>query len=437
MWSALFPLGVASFAGAIVIHFVYPEISRWVGAFTGLFLGLVWCMWQGSRFERWIKHPLPDGLQLLRGPWRELGERTYRQLRIRDQHSQTQEKRLHDFLSAIQASPNGVVLLDDEGKIEWMNQTACEHLGLQTPRDLQQHIVHLLRAPAFTKFYAQSDHDKEIQVDAPGAAWGKSRNLSIHLHHYGQGKELMLTRDVTALVLADAMRRDFVANVSHEIRTPLTVLAGFVETLQSLPLDAQETARYLELMSVQASRMQTLVADLLTLSQLEGSPAPGAQDLVEIPSLLKQIESDAQSLSAVQSHSEMAVHRLVFDAPEVSQVLGSRHELFSAFSNLVSNAVRYTPAGGAVHVSVRRTPEGGMTFSVQDTGPGIAPEHLPRLSERFYRVDRSRSRETGGTGLGLAITKHVIQRHGGSLSIESQLGKGSTFSLHLPAARVR
>jgi two-component system phosphate regulon sensor histidine kinase PhoR len=190
-------------------------------------------------------------------------------------------------------------------------------------------------------------------------------------------------------------------------------------------------------MAVQATRMQSLVADLLTLSQLEGSPAPGALDLVEMQPLLDQIESDARALSALQAHSELPVHRLVLEAPEVTQVVGSRHELLSAFSNLVSNAVRYTPAGGEVHVRVRRTPEGGMVFSVQDTGPGIAPEHLPRLSERFYRVDRSRSRETGGTGLGLAITKHVIQRHGGSLHIESQLGKGSTFSLQMPASRVR
>lgn len=408
-----------------------------MGAFVGLLLGVFWCMWQGSRLERWLKQPLPDALSKLHGPWRELGERAYRQLRLREQQASLQEQRLQDFLSAIQASPNGVVLLDGEGKIEWMNQTACDHLGLQMPRDLQQHIVHLVRAPAFTKYFAQDEHDKEIQFDAPGTAWGKTRHLSLHLHHYGQGKELMLTRDVTALVLADAMRRDFVANVSHEIRTPLTVLAGFVETLQSLPLDATETARYLELMSVQASRMQTLVADLLTLSQLEGSPALGHQDLVEMLPLLDQIESDAQSLSAVQAHSETPVHRLVFEPSEVQLVLGSRHELLSAFSNLVSNAVRYTPEGGEVRVQVRRTPEGGMTFSVQDTGPGIAPEHLPRLSERFYRVDRSRSRETGGTGLGLAITKHVIQRHGGSLQIESQLGKGSTFSLYLPAARVR
>ena len=436
MWSALFPLVLGAVAGALIGRFAHPVLNAWMGAFAGLVLGLVWALLQGVRFEHWLKAPSADALHRLRGPWRELGERAYKQMRLRDQQASIQERRLQDFLSAIQASPNGVVLLDDEGKIEWMNQTACEHLGLQMPRDLQQHIVHLVRSPAFTKYFAQDQHDKEIQFDAPGTAWGKTRHLSLHLHHYGQGKELMLTRDVTALVLADAMRRDFVANVSHEIRTPLTVLAGFVETLQSLPLDAAETARYLDLMSVQASRMQTLVADLLTLSQLEGSPPPGAQDLVEIPPLLQQIESDAQSLSAVQSHTETAVHRLVFDAPEVSQVLGSRNELFSAFSNLVINAVRYTPAGGEVHVSVCRAPEGGMTFSVQDTGPGIAPEHLPRLSERFYRVDRSRSRETGGTGLGLAITKHVIQRHGGSLSIESQLGKGSTFSLHLPAARV-
>lgn len=437
MWSALFPLVLGALAGALLSRFAHPGLNGWMEAFVGLLLGVFWCMWQGARLERWLKQPLPEALSKLHGPWRELGERAYRQLRLREQQASAQEKRLQDFLSAIQASPNGVVLLDDEGKIEWMNQTACDHLGLQTPRDLQQHIVHLVRAPAFTKYLSQEQHDKDIQIDAPGTSWGKSRHLSMHLHHYGQGKELLLTRDVTALVLADAMRRDFVANVSHEIRTPLTVLAGFVETLQSLPLDAADTARYLDLMSVQAARMQTLVADLLTLSQLEGSPAPSAQELVELAPMLHQIEGDAQALSAVQAHTELPAHRIAFEVSEVSEVLGARNELFSAFSNLVSNAIRYTPVGGEVRVCVRRTPEGGAVFSVQDSGPGIAPEHLPRLSERFYRVDRSRSRETGGTGLGLAITKHVIQRHGGSLQIESQLGKGSTFSLYLPASRVR
>jgi len=248
--------------------------------------------------------------------------------------------------------------------------------------------------------------------------------LSLQLHPYGEGQQLLLSRDVTALQQADAMRRDFVANVSHEIRTPLTVLSGFVETLQTLPLDESQRQSYLELMAKQAGRMQSLVQDLLTLSQLEGSPPPGQLERFSLVELMQQVEGDALALSSLHSASgHEPVHVLQFAAVPDWSIAGARAELYSAIGNLVSNAVRYTPQGDE------------LVLSVRDTGPGIAPEHLPRLSERFYRVDRSRSRESGGTGLGLAITKHVAQRHGGALRIESQLGVGSTFMLALPASR--
>jgi two-component system phosphate regulon sensor histidine kinase PhoR len=247
---------------------------------------------------------------------------------------------------------------------------------------------------------------------------------------------LLLTRDITALAQAEAMRRDFVANVSHEIRTPLTVLSGFVETLQSIPLDVTETQHYLQLMSVQSERMQSLVADLLTLSQLEGSQPPGVQERAPLPALMTHILDDAQALTELlASKAQGPVHQLVMDPVPPVALLGSRSELVSAVSNLVHNAIRYTPLGGRIHLQWSLTPEGAV-FSVKDSGPGIAAEHLPRLSERFYRVDRSRSRETGGTGLGLAITKHVMQRHGGELRIESVVGQGSTFKLHFPNTRI-
>jgi len=237
---------------------------------------------------------------------------------------------------------------------------------------------------------------------------------------------------VTTVEHAEAMRRDFVANVSHEIRTPLTVLAGFVETLQTLDLDRQEQLRYLGLMGQQAQRMQTLVNDLLTLSRLEGSPLPGLAEWTPLATLLAQSEQEARALAG----SLGKTLELQFPPPMAMVVGGAGSELQSAVSNLVSNAVRYTPAGGRVEVVVRER-DGGMELSVRDTGPGIAAEHLPRLTERFYRVDRSRSRESGGTGLGLAIVKHVVQRHGGELKIASTPGAGSTFAIVLPAARVR
>jgi two-component system phosphate regulon sensor histidine kinase PhoR len=245
---------------------------------------------------------------------------------------------------------------------------------------------------------------------------------------------LLLSRDITAVELAESMRRDFVANVSHEIRTPLTVLSGFIETLQTLPLKDPERVRYLSLMAQQSQRMQTLVNDLLTLSRLEGSPAPSATDWATTSAIFAQCEQEARALSALIAPFGQ---QLAFDAAPACEIAGVQAELYSAMSNLVVNAIRYTPDGGSVKVAWGLLPDGSGRFTVVDTGPGIAPEHLPRLTERFYRIDRSRSRETGGTGLGLAIVKHVVQRHGAELRIESKLGEGSCFSITFPPGRVR
>jgi two-component system phosphate regulon sensor histidine kinase PhoR len=249
----------------------------------------------------------------------------------------------------------------------------------------------------------------------------------------------LITRDVTALEQAEAMRRDFVANVSHEIRTPLTVLSGFVETLQTLTLSPDERHNYLALMATQAHRMQTLVEDLLTLSRLEGSPIPGYQPRLALSDLMQACQQEAQALSALLQGQDKPQDITFSLEPALSQVvfLGEARELQSALSNLVSNAVRYTPAGGRIAVSVQALSDGRLQLQVQDSGAGIAPEHLPRLTERFYRVDRSRSRESGGTGLGLAIVKHVMQRHEGQLSIQSVVGQGSCFTLIFPANRWR
>ncbi|PUE53199.1 phosphate regulon sensor histidine kinase PhoR [Limnohabitans parvus] len=396
-------------------------------------------IWKTYRIERWLSEsdlhtPLP-----WKGVWSEIAHRIQRLLRQRENQVTAAEQRLQYFLQAIQASPNGVTLLDAQGRIEWCNATASSHLGLDVSRDLKQHIVHLVRDPVFSKYFAVDQHDSEVVIDGRASSLVKTPKLSVQLHAYGEGQQLLLTRDITSVTLADAMRRDFVANVSHEIRTPLTVLGGFVETLQSIPLEADEQQRYLHLMAVQADRMQSLVADLLTLSQLEGSLPPGLYEKVNLPDLMGRVATDAAALSSVLSDQEgderVPVHELIFEPVPHWSLLGVRSELLSAISNLVSNAVRYTPAGGQIRVAWSRTADGAI-FSVSDTGLGIAPEHLPRLSERFYRVDRSRSRETGGTGLGLAIAKHVVQRHGGELRIQSQVGKGSTFMLVLPAGRI-
>ena len=347
------------------------------------------------------------------------------------------ENRLQDFLAAFQASPNGVVLMDPHGQIEWFNQMAALHFGLDASRDLLQHFGNLVRDPGFASYFASRDFQSEIVMPGRQSTPVRPVNLSVHLHPYGGGRLLLLSRDVTAVEQAEAMRRDFVANVSHEIRTPLTVLAGFVETLQTLPLDDNERAHYLALMAQQAQRMQTLVNDLLTLSRLEGSPLPGASEWISLDAMLRRLEQEGRALSDVLAPRSGSSHKLEFDYPADIEIAGSANELHSAMSNLIGNAIRYTPGGGTIRVHASFLAGSQLKFSVQDSGPGIAPEHLPRLTERFYRVDYSRSRDTGGTGLGLAIVKHVAQRHGAELKIASTPGKGSEFTLVFPANRLR
>ncbi len=433
LFFALFFLFVTALCG----YWLNGSQGFWIAGF-GILLALLFNDYEkGYQLETWLRRGDPTADVNLTGFWGELVNRIRRGFKARDQIAAQHQQRLQEFLSAIQASPNGVLLLDDEGRIEWSNQTAALHLGLHEQRDVGQHVVNLVRDPAFTRYVAQQDFSAEVIIEGRSPSLSQMLKLQVQLHPYGENKKLLLTRDVTARAQADQMRRDFVANVSHEIRTPLTVLSGFVETLQSLPLSAEERQTYLDLMAVQATRMQGLVSDLLTLSQLEGSPPPPATECVDLKSMMAQIKSDAMALSAMQGQSEQAVHALTFELPEHLSVCGARVEIHSAVSNLVNNAVRYTPAGGQIEARWTLGAEGQATFSVKDNGVGIAAEHLPRLSERFYRVDRSRSRESGGTGLGLAIAKHIVLRHGGSFQVQSVLGEGSCFSLDFPSNRVK
>ena len=391
-------------------------------------------MW--LRMEQNAEDPsmMSGRLPSIPGVWGEAAERIRRLLKSRDHRYQESQARLDEFLAAIQASPSGVVLLDSQGRIEWCNQMATQHFGFDGQRDVMQHIANLVREPAFKAYMALGDFSHDVQIPGSASTPARPLKLSVHLHSYGNNRKLLLSSDITALELADAMRRDFVANVSHEIRTPLTVLAGFIETLQTLTLQEPERERYLALMAQQSQRMQTLVSDLLTLSRLEGSPIPGSQEWTTTSALFAQCEQEARALSALLGLREQHID---FEQGLVCELAGVQTELYSAMSNLVSNAVRYTPDAGHVIVSWQVLKDGRGEFCVRDSGPGIAPEHLPRLTERFYRVDRSRSRDTGGTGLGLAIVKHVVQRHGAELHVDSQLGKGSRFCIIFPASRIR
>ncbi|MCV2370823.1 phosphate regulon sensor histidine kinase PhoR [Roseateles oligotrophus] len=381
---------------------------------------------RGHRLLQWLRGSQLDTAPRDTGMWGELGYRVERAVRERDKVIASERLQLEQFLSAIDASPNGVLMLDAHDHIHWCNRVAADHFSLDPKRDLLQRVTNLVRSPAFVSY---------LQTDSYAAPLVLSNvrgfsTLSVIVKRYGSGMKLVLSQDITERERSDAMRRDFVANVSHEIRTPLTVLAGFIETMVSLPLTAAERTRVLTLMGQQTDRMQGLVSDLLTLAQLEGSPRPSADRWVALDGLLARIKSDALALSTGR-------HQLKFQPDTQIELAGIESELLSAAANLVNNAVRYTPAGGDIEVSWRQLGDGSGELCVSDTGLGIAREHLPRLTERFYRVDGSRSRETGGTGLGLSIVKHVMHRHGGELQIESEPGKGSKFRLAMPAVRVR
>jgi two-component system phosphate regulon sensor histidine kinase PhoR len=432
LFELLFLMGVAG----LPAWYVWGALGACSAALLVVCIYALVLAWRVDRFDRWLGAPSLRLDPPWQGVWRDMALRIQRMLRQQEKLVSVHEKRLQDFLSAIQASPNGVILLDEEARIEWCNETAASHLGLDSLKDRMQHIVHLVRDPVFSRYFSQASHASEAVIEGRSSSLASAQKLSVQLHPYGDGRSLLLSRDITAVAQADAMRRDFVANVSHEIRTPLTVLSGFIETLQSLPLDRSQTQTYLQHMSVQSDRMQSLVADLLTLSQLEGSQPPGLHEKVSLTGLMSQVLMDSTALSEGMANKLGGpAHQLVMESVPDVQLLGSRSELMSAVSNLVTNAVRYTPLGGSIELTWSHKLE-GWVFAVKDSGPGIAAEHLPRLTERFYRVDRSRSRETGGTGLGLAIAKHVMQRHGGELRIESELGRGSTFQLFFPHARV-
>ncbi len=382
--------------------------------------------WRGQGLMNWLRGPLTTQAPRDSGFWGELAYRVERALRSRELSVQQERDRLAQFLSAIEASPNGVMLLDGADQIEWCNSVAAEHFGLDPERDRRQRVTNLVRMPVFVSHLQAGRFGEPVEFSGP---LGRS-TLSVLVRPYGEGLKLVLSQDITERERAEAMRRDFVANVSHEIRTPLTVLSGFIETLAQLPLTEVERQRVMQLMSQQTDRMQALVGDLLTLARLEGSPRPAPDRWCAMAPLLLQARQDAELLSAGR-------HALAGEGGEDAEVAGSDTELLSAVTNLLNNAVRYTPEGGRITLRWLWRADGGAVIEVQDTGIGIAREHLARLTERFYRVDGSRSRDTGGTGLGLSIVKHVAQRHGGEIEVLSEPAKGSCFRLSLPALRVR
>ena len=385
---------------------------------------LVFHGWHLHSLIRWLSdpqaNPVPDG----RGVWDHVFADLYRFARGAARQKSQLVRALARSRQAGQALPDGVVVLDQHNRIEWCNDNAEAHFALAQQADVGQPITNLVRQPEFVAYVKAGDFSKPIPLrSARGGLL-----LSVQLIPYGDAQKLLLSRDITGFEMIETMRRDFVANVSHELRTPLTVLAGFLETVRELRLDAVRMRDYLNLMADQTARMQRIVDDLLTLSTLESAPEPSRNEHIDVARLLAKLKSDAEALSGGR-------HRVTLDASKGFDVAGAESEIASAFGNLVSNAIRYTPAGGDVRL-IWRASTAGAEFVVEDTGVGIEAHHIPRLTERFYRVDRGRSRETGGTGLGLAIVKHALMRHHATLEIQSEPGKGSRFAARFPARRV-
>jgi len=379
-----------------------------------------------ARLSKWLADPRPEALPDGSGIWEDVFAAFYHLLRRQRRSESRLTATLHDFRRAGMAMPDGLVILDGSNRIEWCNPKSEQHFGLDARRDFGQLVTYLVRQPQFAEALGAGYAEPLTLRSSRGA----DLVLSVLIVPYEENRKLIISRDVTDRERVETMRRDFVANVSHELRTPLTVIGGFLETIADMDTPNPELIRRsVPLMSDQAKRMQTLVEDLLTLSRLESEGNPAREEPVNVPDIMRGLYHDALALSAGR-------HKVILLLESPAWVNGAEDELRSAFGNLVSNAIRYTPAGGEVRLLWKAGADDGAVFSVRDTGIGIEPQHLPRLTERFYRVDRGRSRETGGTGLGLAIVKHVVNRHGAKLEVSSEAGRGSCFSVVFSASRM-
>jgi two-component system phosphate regulon sensor histidine kinase PhoR len=416
---------VSGIAG-VIGRSLLGDLAGWLIALSILAYSLLSSYINQARLDVFAKGAGISSLSGFGAAWSEIFFRLQRVISGLRKDIEQVERQHKRFIEAFQASPNGIVMLDDQDQIEWCNAIAEQFLEIQFKRDALQRIHYIVRKPEFVQYMMSRQFEEPVVLEKMGSA--ASLILRLQVFPFSENRRLILIQDITDLSKAEAMRRDFVANVSHEMRTPLTVMMGFLETVQTLELPPEQKAQYLEMMMDQGRRMKNLVEDLLTLANLEANTQPAPMNSISMSYLMSLIKNDAYALS-------QGKHSLNFDLKTPCNLLGEEREVLSAFSNLVSNAIRYTPNVGSVSATWSVNAAGEGEFTVTDTGPGISSEHIPRLTERFYRVDRSRSRETGGTGLGLAIVKHVANRHQANLVIESTPGRGSKFILRFPPVR--
>ena len=414
---------------ALLAWGVYGPLAALLAFSAGLLLAGVYHVRNLYKLVCWLRLPVDDAPPMPRaiGMWDYIFADVNSRARSASRRQQHLSSALDRFREASQAMPHGLLFLSNTHTIEWVNRQGEQHFGLEQARDQGTPITNLVRQPDFVRYLQEGRYEEPLTLTIGRPI---SRMLMVHVVPFSEDMRLLMSEDITQGERLQAMRRDFVANVSHEMRTPLTVVTGFLETvIDGLDdLEKDDIRHYLGLASEQAGRMQRLIQDLLTLSALEADEPIRHEEAVDVANLLEEVQQEARVVSGGR-------HTIELDCSTHARLLGNAKELYSAFANLAINAVRYTPAGGNIRISWRQ--RGSVVeYAVKDDGIGIAPEHIPRLTERFYRVDRGRSRETGGTGLGLAIVKHVLSRHQGDLLIESEPATGSTFTACFPARRL-
>jgi two-component system phosphate regulon sensor histidine kinase PhoR len=423
MWTfALARLAGILLAGLCLGLLVGP-IWVWLLVAACLYLG--WQLLNLHRLDRWLRLRSQMDPPNLGGIWADIVAQVVRLHRRKSYHKQRLVQLYRELRRSTAALPDGVIILSTQHEIVWFNRQAARLLGLKRPIDVGLRVDNLLRSPEFVRYLHGDDFSVPLVISAPMQT---ELYLALQVVPYGAGQSLLLVRDVTRQMRLEAMRKDFVANASHELRTPLTVISGYLDTLADDTSIDVAWAGPIRDMRAQAQRMNTIIADLLELSRLESTDGEAVREPIDVPAMLQRMQRDALARS-------QRPRQILLDLESEDGLYGSPQELESAFTNLLVNGIKYTAAEGSVRMRWWTDDEGAY-FAVIDTGIGIPPDHIPRLTERFYRVDSSRSRERGGSGLGLAIVKHALQLHGGWLEVQSVEGKGSTFTCHFPPQRI-
>jgi len=425
--AAMWTFALARLAGilalGLVLGLLIGPVWVWILAASCLYLG--WQLLTLYRLDRWLRLRSQIDPPNLGGIWGDIVGQVIRLHRRKQFHKQRLIQLFRELRRSTAALPDGVIILSAQREIVWFNRQAARLLGLKRPMDLGLRIDNLIRSPEFVLYLHGDDYAMPLVIRPPVQL---DLYLALQVVPYGGGQSLLLVRDVTRQMRLEAMRKDFVANASHELRTPLTVISGYLDTMADDPSIDPAWFGPIKDMRAQAQRMNAIIADLLVLSRLESTDGEAARDAVDVPNMLERLHRDALASADRPRH-------VILELESTAGLFGSAHELESAFTNLLVNGMKYTLAEGTVRMRWWVDAEGAY-FSVIDSGIGIPAEHIPRLTERFYRVDAGRSRGQGGSGLGLAIVKHALQRHGGWLDVQSAEGKGSTFTCHFPQQRI-